>query len=121
MNNIIFVGLDVHKATIAAAVAEGGHGGEVRELGNFLNRPDHIRKLVERLAKGGRSLSFCYEAGPCGYGLSHQLIGLGHECMVGAVAHSDEGRRPGQDRPARRRDVGQTPSCRRTNRGMGAR
>jgi len=82
MTNILFVGLDVHKATIAVAVAEGGRGGEVRELGNFLNRPDHIGKLVERLAKGGRSLSFCYEAGPCGYGLYHQLIALGHECMV---------------------------------------
>ncbi|MGE5158185.1 MAG: IS110 family transposase [Gemmatimonas sp.] len=82
MNNIVFVGLDVHKATIAVAVAEGGRGGDVRELGNFINRPDHIGKLVARLAKGGRSLSFCYEAGPCGYGLHRQLVGLGHECMV---------------------------------------
>jgi transposase len=82
MTNILFVGLDVHKSTIAVAVAEGGRGGEVRELGNFLNRPDHIAKLVERLEKGGGSLSFCYEAGPCGYGLYRQLTGLGHECIV---------------------------------------
>jgi hypothetical protein len=27
MNNTIFVGLDVHKATIAVAVAEGARGG----------------------------------------------------------------------------------------------
>ena len=70
MTNIEFVGLDVHKPTIAAAIAKGGRGGEVRELGNFLNQPDHAEKLAERLAKGGRTLSFCYEAEPCGYGLS---------------------------------------------------
>jgi hypothetical protein len=62
MNDIIFVGLDADKATISVAIAEGVRGGEVRELGKFLNRPDHIEKLVERLAKGGRFLSFCYEA-----------------------------------------------------------
>jgi transposase len=56
--------------------------GKIRELGNFLNHPDYIRKLVERLAKGGRPLSFCYEAGPCGYGLYRHLVALGHECTV---------------------------------------
>jgi transposase len=62
MNDTIFVGLDVHKETITVAVAEGRRGGEVLQLGNFLNRPDHIKKLVERLARGNRTLSFCYEA-----------------------------------------------------------
>jgi transposase len=84
MNDTIFVGLDVHKETIAVAIAEGRRGGEVLLLGNFLNRPDHIEKLVARLAKGNRTLSFCYEAGPCGYGLFRQLVALGHDCMVAA-------------------------------------
>ena len=29
MNSFTYVGLDVHKATVAVAVAEGGRGGEV--------------------------------------------------------------------------------------------
>ena len=103
MNNIVFVGLDVRKAIIAVAVAEGARGGEVRELGNFINHPDHIKKLVERLAKGGRSLSFCYEAGPCGYGLYRQLIGLGHDCVV--VASSLIPMKPGDRVKTDRRDA----------------
>lgn len=82
MNDIIFVGLDVHKATVAVAVAEGTRGGGVRHLGAIPNRADHIAKLSEKLGKGGRRLSFCYEAGPCGYGLHRQLSALGHDCMV---------------------------------------
>lgn len=82
MNTTIFVGLDVHKATVSVAVAEGLRGGEVRCLGTFPNRSDQIAKLAQRLAREGRRLSFCYEAGPCGYGLYRQLTGLGHDCIV---------------------------------------
>jgi transposase len=82
MNAIMYVGLDVHKATVSVAVAEGRRGGEVRHVGVFSNRPDHIAKLVKRLGRGGWRLSFCYEAGPCGYGLHRQLTELGHDCIV---------------------------------------
>jgi len=63
MNDTIYVGLDVHKATVAIAVAEGMRGGEVRQLGSVCHKPEHIAMLVEKLSKGGRRLSFCYEAG----------------------------------------------------------
>ena len=82
MQNTIFVGLDVHKATISAAIAHGERGGEVRHLGTIPNRADHVRRLVEKLGRDGRQLHFCYEAGPCGYGLHRQLTELGHDCMV---------------------------------------
>lgn len=82
MNDITYIGLDVHKATIAVAIAEGSRHGEVRTLGVFQNRTDVISKLVERLTKAGRRLSFCYEAGPCGYGLHRFLIARGHDCIV---------------------------------------
>src|ERR1700722_15165417 len=84
MHDTIFVGMDVHKATISVAVAGGARGEEVRHLGNFLNRLDHVDKLVQHLSKtdGQRRLRFCYEAGPCGYGLHRRITDLGHECVV---------------------------------------
>ena len=82
MESITYVGLDVHKATVSVAVAEGGRSGEVRQLGSFANRADVLRKLIERLTRRGGQLSFCYEAGPCGYGLHRFICGLGHGCVV---------------------------------------
>src|ERR1700726_2187695 len=82
MNDITYVGLDVHKATVCVAIAESGRGGEGREVGVFENRPDILRKMVARLGKHRRRLNFCYEAGPCGYGLHRLLTGLGHDCVV---------------------------------------
>lgn len=75
-----YVGLDVHKETIAVAVAlavaEPGRQ-EPRSEGEIANRPKSIEKLVRRLSErfGGGVLQFVYEAGPCGYGLYHQLAG----------------------------------------------
>ena len=65
MNSITYVGLDVHKTTIAVAVAEVGRTfGRGRAVGDYVNRADVLRKMVKRLARGGSQLSFCYEAGP---------------------------------------------------------
>lgn len=76
-----YVGLDVHKETIAVSVAEA-NGGEVRYLGEIANTPEAVEKLVRQLRKNGATLSFCYEAGPCGYGLHRQLSDLGWDCQV---------------------------------------
>ena len=43
MDDITFVGLDVHKATVCIAIAQGTRGSEVRELRGFrepLRRPE---------------------------------------------------------------------------------
>ena len=82
MNSITYVGLDVHKATVSVAVAEGGRGGEIRQLGVFENRPEVLSKLAARLSNKNCRVSFCYEAVPCGYGLQRLLTSYGHDCVV---------------------------------------
>lgn len=96
-----FVGLDVHKATIAVSVAEG-NGGEVRYVGEICNTSEAILKLLKQLRKGDAKLSFCYEAGACGYGIHRQLTDLGWDCMV--VAPSLIPRKPGDRVKTDRRD-----------------
>jgi transposase len=77
-----FVGIDTSKSRNAIAIADGGRGGEVRYLGEFPATEAAIRKLVAKLAAKYRHLTFCYEAGPTGYGLYRLLKSLGHECLV---------------------------------------
>jgi transposase len=96
-----FVGLDVHKATIAISVADA-NGGEVRYVGEIANTPEAIEKLVRQLRKGDAHLSFCYEAGPCGYGIYRQLSDLGWDCQV--VAPSLIPRKAGERVKTDRRD-----------------
>lgn len=74
-----FVGLDVHKDTIAVAVAEVGT--EVRSLGTIPNTGDAIRRLIRKL-EGPAGLHVGYEAGPLGYVLYWQLAKLGVRCDV---------------------------------------
>jgi hypothetical protein len=45
---IIYVGLDVHKDTIAVALAEAGKRGDVREYGKIANTPAALRTLWRR-------------------------------------------------------------------------
>lgn len=89
--------------SIAFAAWEDSRSGEVRQLQIFPNRTEFVAKLAGRLALDGRELSFCYEAGPCGYGLQRQLEGLGHACVVAALSLIPS--KPGDRVKADRRDA----------------
>lgn len=95
-----FIGLDTHKETVVASVADSK--GELRHMGQIENTPEAVAKLVRQLRQDGAELVFCYEAGPCGYGLYRQLTELGWKCMV--VAPSLIPRKAGDRVKTDRRD-----------------
>jgi transposase len=109
MEPTTFIGLDVHKRMTSVAIAESSRDGEVRFLGEIPSTPDALHRLVERLKGRPRQLSFCYEAGPCGYGVKRHLAsigcsaGLGQDCSV--VAPSLIPSRPGERVKTNRRDA----------------
>ena len=80
-----YVGLDVHKETIALSIADAG-GGEVRYYGEIKNTPEALKKLCDKIKPKEGGLFFCYEAGPCGFGIHRQLIDLGWDCLVVATS-----------------------------------
>src|SRR5882762_8876524 len=102
-DRITYVGLDVHKESIVVAVAVGGLRGEVREYGRIANTPTALDRLLRKLGGDGMRLRFCYEAGPCGYGIQCRLSTRGHECVV--VAPSLIPKRAGDRVKTDRRDA----------------
>ena len=102
--NTLWVGLDTDKKHIDVAVAEALPDGEVRLWGRTANTPASVDRLVKKLGQGGRELTVCYEAGPCGYGLYRHLASKrGVKCLV--VAPSMTPRRPGDRVKTNRRDA----------------
>jgi transposase len=78
----IFVGLDVHKRTIAVATIRAAVGASCSYYGDIANTQVALRLLCKRLSAGGQVLHFCYEAGPCGYVVQRCLSDWGHRCDV---------------------------------------
>ncbi len=98
------VGLDVHKDSIAVAVAEAGRA-PAAYCGEIANRRSAIGGLAEKLARthGGEVMLFSYEAGPCGYEVYRQLTAMGFDCEV--VAPSRIPKAPGERIKTDRRDA----------------
>jgi transposase len=99
----VFVGIDTSKLRNAVALAEGGRSSEVRYLGEIDTTAAATRKLVAKLAAKYDKVTFCYEAGPTGYGLYRLIKSLGHDCIV--VAPSLIPSKPGDRVKTNRRDA----------------
>ena len=98
-----FVAFDTSKLRNAVAIADGGRTGEVRFLGEIETTETATVKLVKKLAAKYRRLTFCYEAGPTGYGLQRLIASLGHDCIV--VAPSLVPKKAGDRVKTNRRDA----------------
>ena len=97
-----YVGLDVHKDTIAIAVAQANSRAQATFIGTTQYSPKQIRKALRKIGAPAE-LRLCHEAGPCGYGLARELRSLGFECDV--IAPSRVARRPADKIKTDRRDA----------------
>jgi transposase len=98
-----YVGLDVHKDSIAIAYAEAAsRKGAPRFLGTTRYSVISLSKALTSLAPP-EALDLCYEAGPCGFGLVRALHERGFACDV--VAPSRVARHPADRVKTDRRDA----------------
>src|SRR4029453_7534270 len=91
--NTIYVGLDVHKESIAVAYVSEERGAEGVFLGTIGTRQCDIETLVRKPRSKAPHLLFVYEAGPCGYWLYRYLTKKHLVCWV--VAPSLIPKKPG--------------------------
>jgi transposase len=82
----LYIGMDVHQASIAVASIAHDHGAEVTYLGTIGTRPAAIDHIVRTRQSKATPLMFVYAAGPCGDWLYRHLSQKGDHCWVVAPA-----------------------------------
>src|SRR5215510_15332695 len=78
----LYIGMDVHKDTIAVAYVAKALDAEVVFLGTIGTRHCDIDQLIRKMPSKATYLLFVYEAGPCGYWLYRYLTKKGYDCWV---------------------------------------
>src|SRR5262245_2145504 len=99
----LFVGLDVHKETIAVAYVAEEREAAVLSLGTIGTRQCDLDKLIRKLQAKGKALHFVYEAGPRGYWLYRYRTKKALKCWV--VAPSQIPKKAGDRVKTDRRDA----------------
>ena len=99
----LYIGMDVHKDTIAVAYVAKALDAEVVFLGTIGTRHCDIDQLIRKMPSKATYLLFVYEAGPCGYWLYRYLTKKGYDCWV--VASSLIPHKPGDRVKTDRRDA----------------
>ena len=102
-SSTLFIGMDVHKDSIAVAYVAQDHGAEVTYLGAIGTRQGDIDQMIRKMQSKAKHLIFVYEAGPCGYWLYRYLMKKGYDCWV--VAPSLIPKKPGDRVKTDRRDA----------------
>lgn len=107
MKNTYYIGLDVHKETIAIGHARSGNREEAvyhgQCAGSLPAAENALRKLAKKLGVGFRDLKVCYEAGPTGFVLARRLIQLGLDCVL--MSPSKTERKPNEKIKTDKRDA----------------
>jgi transposase len=102
-SSTLFIGMDVHKESIAVAYVAQDHGAEVIYLGTIGTRRCDIDQLIRKMQSKAKHLVFVYEAGPCGYWRYRYLSKKGYDCWV--VAPSLIPKKAGDRVKTNRRDA----------------
>ena len=100
--DVLHVGFDVHRDTIAACVLNASTGEIVLEQ-QLKNQPAAVARLIRRIRNHLGEPCCCYEASSCGFILFRQLRDLSVECEV--IAPSSIPRRSGDRIKTDRRDA----------------
>ena len=104
---VYYIGLDVHKETVAIAFIQSNSRAEATYHGTCAGSnpavENALRKLAKKLKVKFQDLKICYEAGPTGFVLGRRLIQLGLDCVLCAPSKTE--RQPGDKIKTDKRDA----------------